>query len=82
MTPATTTTNVKIRIPIWDVTWASMWLDENGVNNDRIDTGYDPSLTGSTRRYVMIGTAITIGILGYYINSCVHNRKLAAKCKI
>ena len=30
----------------------------------------------------MIGTAITIALLGYYINSFVHNRKLAASCRI
>jgi adenylate cyclase len=28
----------------------------------------------------MIGTALTIALLGYYVNSCIHNRKLAASC--
>ena len=30
----------------------------------------------------MIGTALTIALLGYYVNSCIHNSNLAASCKI
>ncbi len=30
----------------------------------------------------MIGTALTIALLGYYINSCIHNAKLSGNCKI
>jgi hypothetical protein len=47
-TPVTLITNVKIQIRIWDATWELMWLDENGVNNDWINTGHDSSLTGTT----------------------------------
>ena len=73
---------MKTQIRIWGATWGLMWLDKIGVNNDWIDTGYDPSLKGVTWRQIMIGSAITIGVLGYYTNSCIHNRRLAAKCKI
>ncbi len=30
----------------------------------------------------MIGTILTVALLGYYINSCIHNSRLSATCKI
>ncbi len=30
----------------------------------------------------MIGTVITFAILGYVVNSCVHNTKMVGSCKI
>jgi hypothetical protein len=49
-TLATLITNAKILIRIWDATWELMWLDENGVNSDWIDTDFDPSFIGNTWR--------------------------------
>jgi hypothetical protein len=30
----------------------------------------------------MLGTILTIALLGYYVNSCVTNKILSAKCKL